>query len=405
MHYEFDHELRITTFRAYSVVLNPSPGFGVCQKVIEGFEPLPELNCSPAVPETQDAIIVEEIGKPVVLRERPVPKPQKGEILVEVTVAALNPYDKHVRDWGLYVAHRMPVVLCNDFAGIVRAIGPDTETPLKIGDHVFGQTNYLKESSDQCGMQEYALLDSYTVAKVPESFRDDDGASLVTNLVTPFWAIFGEHGLNLKFPFPGEDKVDYSDETIVIIGGGSNCGKYAVQSCALAGFSRIVVTADKAKNEAVLKSYGATHVVDRHGTDKEVEARIRNIVGDDLIYALDAVNLNHNLGLSILSRTKKGTLACIVPGMENKLDFEEKAAGYEEKFIQGQSHNQPELGKSFWEALPGWMEEGKIKATGWSVIDGLRAEKVNEALDVYVAGKVPEKQFHVHVRGADMVKP
>ncbi|KAF2848076.1 GroES-like protein [Plenodomus tracheiphilus IPT5] len=357
---------------------------------------------------SQKALMLEAIGQPIVLVERPIPTPEEGQILIKVTVIGLNPYDQRVRDWGLYVEDCLPVVLGNDIAGIVHAIGPNTSTSLQVGDHVFGQTNYLKKDklSDQSGLQEFCILEAYTAAKIPKNLTDDDGASLVCNIVAPFWAIFGSGGLGLPFPFTDSDtSLDYSKETIVIIGAGGNCGKYAVQLCALAGFSRIVVTASKEKNEEELLAYGATHVVDRNGSKEEVEGRIREIVGDDLIYATDAVNVDHTLGLSILSSTKRGTLSCLVPTMAELGDIGEKKAGYEEKFIHGQSHNDPELAKKLWTHLPRWMEEGKIRATGWDVVNGLDADAINAVLDVYrdgkvpfnQYGKVPPKQVHVHL--------
>lgn len=349
---------------------------------------------------TQRALMLEAIGQPIVLRERPIPTPEEGQILIKVTVVGLNPYDQRVRDWGLYVEDCLPVVLGNDIAGIVHTIGPKTTTQFQVGDHVFGQTNYLRRNtlSDQSGLQEYCILDAYTAAKVPNNLTDDDGASLVCNIVAPFWAIFGSDGLGLPFPFPDTDTTfDYSNQTIVIIGAGGNCGKYAVQICALAGFGRIVVTANKEKNEKGLLAYGATHVIDRNGTNKEVEKRIRDIVGDELVYATDAVNVDHTLGVSILSSHKEGTLSCLVPKMAELGEIGEKKGGYKDKFIQGQSHNDPELGKKFWTHLPRWMEAGKIKSTGWDVIHGLDPDAINAVLDGYRDGKVPPKQVHVHL--------
>ena len=162
------------------------------------------------------------------------------------TVApAVNPYDFRVRDWGLYVEGRLPVVLGNDLAGVVDRVGPGVPAngPLKPGTHVFGQTNYLKGSSDQCGLQAYAILDAVACAPVPSSLTDDDGASLLCNLIAPFWAIFGRDGLNLPFPFPGKPcptSIDYAKESLVVVGAGSNCGRYGVQSAALTGFGTVV---------------------------------------------------------------------------------------------------------------------------------------------------------------------
>lgn len=312
----------------------------------------------------------------------------------------MNPYEHRVRDWGLYVEGRLPVVIGNDIAGVVQKLGPGTDSfNLKPGDHVFGQTNYLKGSSDQAGLQEYCLLDAYTVAQVPANLSDDNGASLVCNIVAPFWAIFGADGLALPFPLAEDaatQSFDYTKQSIVIIGAGSNCGKYAVQICALAGFGTIIALADLRKNGAELRQYGATHVIDRHAENQQGETRA--IVGDELIYAFDAVNVDHTLGISMLSNTKKGTLACIVPGKAEQAEkIGKKEKGFEEKFVQGQSHNQPELGARFWRALPGWMAEGRVKATRWDVVKGLDAAKVNEVLDTYRDGKVPPRQVHVHL--------
>lgn len=298
-------------------------------------------------------------------------------------------------------------MLGNDIAGVVEKLGSGVTADLHPGDHVFGQTNYDHASlSDQCGLQEYCLLDVYAVAKVPAGLTDDNGASLVCNIIAPFWAIFGADGLNLPFPFPidnndssttAQKPRDYSQETIVIIGGGSNCGKYAVQSCALAGFGTICATAGPA-NEAELRSYGVTHIIDRHAPD--VAQQIRDTVGNELIYAFDAVNTDHTLGVSVLSASKQGTLACIVPGKPENGDdaVGVKAAGYRDRFTQGKAHAQPELCRRFWTALPEWMAEGKIRATAWDVLEGgLDSGKVNKVLDSYRNGDWPEKQVHVHL--------
>ena len=315
----------------------------------------------------------------------------------KLTYWLVNPYDHRARDWGLFVEGRLPLVLGNDIAGIVDELGPGVDSEkVKTGDHVFGQSNFVKGSSEQCGLQEYALLDAYTTAKIPSNLTDDDGASLPCNLVAAFWAIFGAEGLKLPFPFPGQKSgMDYSKEKIVILGAGSNCGKYGVQICAMAGFGSIVAVADKKKNEETLKSYGATDVIDRHGSD--VEKDIRAVVGDDLVYAFDAFNLDHTLGASILSSTKKGTVACLIPGKADESKIGEKKAGYADIFVSGKSHGQPELATVFWNNLSGWMHEGKIKATGWEVLKGLDADKVNKVLDDYRDNNWPPKQVHVHV--------
>ncbi|MCJ1402735.1 hypothetical protein MMC11_005956 [Xylographa trunciseda] len=351
---------------------------------------------------TQKAIVLEQIGAPLTLGERPIPTPGEGEVLIKVTVCGLNPYEHYARDWGLYVdKSRIPVVLGNDIAGVVEQLGPNADHGLQVGDHVFGQSNYLKNTNDQAGLQEHCLLDAYTTNKVPAGFTDDHGASLCCNIIAPFWSIFGAHGLALPFPFPPSPHhhdprpaPDYSTDAILIVGAGGNCGKNAVQLCALAGFGTIVATADGAK-AAEIRRYGATHVVDRHAAD--AEQQIRAVVGDELVFAFDAVNLDHALGVACLSDSKRGTLACILPGEVEAALFAHKTAGFEERFTQGQIHNQPALAAEFAHWLPVWLEQGKIRAVPWEVLEGLDPGKVNAVLDGYREGKAPPKQVHVHV--------
>ena len=193
-----------------------------------------------------------------------------------------------------------------------------------------------------------------------------------------------------------KDSFDFSKQDILIIGAGGNDGKYGVQSCALAGFGTIIATANKSKNGAELRSHGATHVIDRHAPD--AEQQIRAVVDDNLMYAFDAVNLDQTLRVGVLSNTKKGTLATIVPGKIERPDkIGEQQAGYDDKFVHGQSPNQPALGAKLWNWLPIWMKERQIKATKWQVVEGLDVSQINEALDSGRQFRQPETRFHLHL--------
>lgn len=48
---------------------------------------------------TMNALVVEAIGKPVVLRQRPIPSPAEGEILVKVTVVGCGHSSRAVPTW------------------------------------------------------------------------------------------------------------------------------------------------------------------------------------------------------------------------------------------------------------------------------------------------------------------
>ena len=37
-HYEYDDNYLMTTFRSFSEVLNPDPGYGICKEILPGYE-------------------------------------------------------------------------------------------------------------------------------------------------------------------------------------------------------------------------------------------------------------------------------------------------------------------------------------------------------------------------------
>ena len=202
-------------------------------------------------------------------------------------------------------------------------------------------------------------------------------------------ALFHSTGLGFPPPWTSEGQAfDYASKTLLIIGGASNCGRFGIQLAKLAGFERIVTVAAK-RNEGELKALGATHVVDRHLDD--VIGSIRDIVGDDLVLALDAVNAGPNqfTGVAALSNSKKGRMMILLPP-EEEFSAENvgiKSAGYERKLVFGASFAHPDVGVDFWQTLPSWIRKGIVTPVKFEVLEGLDAARVNEALDRYRDGK------------------
>lgn len=174
-------------------------------------------------------------------------------------------------------------ILADDIAGTVSAVGPDV-TKFKSGDRIFGQSN-LGRGPDAAGLQQYCVLDSKVSAHIPNSISFEETATIPVNTIASFIGIFHETGLGIGFPEikPNDPK----SQKIVVIGGESSCGQYAIEFAKLAGFGEIITVASLA-NENKLRELGASYVVDRHGPD--VVARVCNVVGDDLIYAIDPIS-------------------------------------------------------------------------------------------------------------------
>lgn len=349
--------------------------------------------------QTHKAFVVSEIGKQLsLIHDRPTPKPGPDQVLLRVLVSGPNPHDQKARDRGLFIADHLPAVLNQDVVGEVIALGSNVNK-YAIGDHIVSHAGFDGKYT-QSGLQEYAIADAAFSAKIPEGSTDDDGATLPTNVIAPLFALFADDTLGIPAPWTGEAKsFDYKGTTLLVIGGGSNCGRFGVQLAAIAGIGQIVVVGG---DEAELKSYGATDVIDRHGTTEELVKRIRDVVGDDLIYAYDAVNqpAGQLVGINALSTSKKGKIARLVRGGEalDESKVNKKSDAYEVKNVFGSSQVKPDIAEPFWERVPQYLKEGKLKAPKYEAVDlkDWNVTKVNDLLDAYRDDKrVTKTHFHL----------
>ncbi|KAH8692042.1 putative alcohol dehydrogenase [Talaromyces proteolyticus] len=356
---------------------------------------------------TQKALIVSELGKPVTLvSDWPIPEPGTDQVQVKVTVAGLNPHDEKSRDWGLFILRDLspvtkdfpddadlPSVLTNDVVGRITKLGPGV-TDLEVGDRIVYQPSFAP-GSKQNGLQEYAIAELGALAKIPDSITDDEAATLPTNIIPPLVALFDT--LQIPAPWlPAAKDFDYANTTILVVGGGSNCGQFGVQLAKLANVGRIIVVGG---DQTKLKSFGATHVIDRHAGYDTILAKIRDIVGDDLVYAYDAISPPDGqlLALNALSSSKKGALARLIPlGKVDESKVLGKGAGFDVRDVFGSSQAHPKLAAEFWSRVPYYLETGQIKPQDYVVKKGLSADSVNEVLDAYKEGKRVTKT-HIHL--------
>lgn len=351
----------------------------------------------PAAMPTQRALVVSEVGGRVhATSDWPIPQPGHKQVQIRVTVAGLNPHDQKSRDIGLFIKDNLPAVLANDVAGVVTVVGPGA-TKFKVGDRIVSQSNLGVYA--QNGLQQYAIADEDFASKIPEGFSDHDAATLPTNAVAVIVGLFDQSGLGISAPWSSAaEAFDHAGTTLLILGGGSNCGRFGVQFAKLAGIEKIVVIGG---SEDELKKYGATHVLDRHGGDAAVLERVRSVVGDDLVYVLDVINTpsEQHLALSALSSSKKGKLARLrasVGAIDESKIVGEKKAGYDLRNVLGGSHLKAETAKPFWDRVAGYLRDGSLVPLKYEVIDGLDEDKVNALLDRYRDGdRVVQTHFRV----------
>ena len=133
----------------------------------------------------------------------------------------------------------------------------------------------------------------------------------------------------------------------------------AIQVARLAGFSPIIATASL-RNEDLLKSYGATHVIDRTLKGPELIARAQEIAGKPIQIIYDAISLpdTQNVAYDVLS--SGGTLFSSLPPTidQSKIVPDKKAV-----FISGQV-DYPEyatIDTEFFAIFGEYLKSGEIK--------------------------------------------
>ena len=95
------------------------------------------------------------------------------------------------------------------------------------------------------------------------------------------------------------------------------------------------------------------------------------------------------IGLVALSNSKKGCLITLNPVNEEQPDpsfVGEKKAGYDRRLTFGFSKLYPGVSTVFWERIPGWIRDGKLRPLKFRAIKGLDVGEINRALDDYRAG-------------------
>ena len=297
----------------------------------------------------------------------------------------------------MFIGHNLPSPIGIDLVGEVVAFGRDV-TKYRVGDTAFALGNPM--SADNTGTQEYCVVPAWQSAPLPKGVSPDETATFPLNAMTMVFALFHETGLNLRSPF-GADRqyCDYSNESILIIGGGSATGKFGIQLARLAKFKNIIAMASKT-SESQLKDIGATAIIDRTLNETDIETQIREIVGDNLVYAIDCVGRGigeQTLGAKALSDHKKGTLVTLVKiGTVDDSRVGPKAAGYVKHQIICHTAMYPEITKEFWSALPGLIEEGALKPATFQVVNNLDVESVDGFLDSWTAG-LGQVKPHIHI--------
>ncbi|ROW16353.1 hypothetical protein VPNG_02743 [Cytospora leucostoma] len=318
-----------------------------------------------------------------VVEQRATPEPGPNEVLIEVKAVALNPVDYSQRDIGMPPVPVYPAVLGSDAAGFVVKVGSDVTTAPAPGSRViaFATSFYQDGSPDHGAFQEYALAQSEGVIALPDAFSFEQGAVFPLAFLTALTA-WTTISIPLDTKYTPQDR-----QAVLIWGGASSVGTFAVQSAKTLGFT-VYATASP-KHHDYLKKLGADAVFDYKSRD--VVSQIVAAAKEDgvkLHTAHCVVDGALQLTLDVLKETKGDAVAKVAHSpilpldhptldkTEIKFNWPPVDAAARDKHIQQVFHG--------W--LQGGLKSGSVIPSPAIQVEGGGLEGLNTALDKLKAG-------------------
>jgi len=338
-----------------------------------------------SVPTQQKAFILEAKQGDWHVAVVAVPEPGPGEILVKIESTALNPAEWKIRDFGILLTE-FPAILGVEAAGTVAVVG-DGVTQFSVGDRVVYQGFFQNRLATH---QEYGVAPAKFAAKIPKDITFDQAATVPIGLSTAALALFG--GTGYAAPFEDADLGKHSDEPIFIVGGSSTVGQFAIQLAKLSGFSPIITTASP-HNIDLLKSFGATHVIDRNLDDAAIVAEVKKINSKAINLIFDTISDPTTQSLSYEVLASGGQLVLTQGAIdESKLTQDKKILNVS-GLVQIPPNN--EFGAKLFSHLTNWLESKAIQPTAVEPASGLNS--IPEYLERLKLGKISAKKVVVHV--------
>lgn len=284
---------------------------------------------------------------------RPVPEPQPGEMLIQVSAVGVTPTERswypttHKADGAV----RSKAIPGHEFAGTVTKLGAGV-TGYMVGDAVFGLNDWFAEGATA----EFCITKPANLSMKPSSLSDSEAASVPISVLTAW------QGLHLRARLQ-------KGERVLIHGGAGAVGLFAVQLARSLG-AYVIATSSKANIEFV-KQLGANEVIDYR------ESRFEEAGSVDVVFdTVGGETLERSWGLL----KPGGRLVTIAADAESNTDPRVKSAF----FIMEQNGEQlTTLGKLF--------SSGELRAF-------VKAELPMEEADLAYRGAVARRPGKVVLR-------
>jgi succinate semialdehyde reductase (NADPH) len=255
------------------------------------------------------AAVLPEVGRPLQLEQIPVPRPRRGELLVEVAACGVCHTDLHVIKGE--VAFPVPAVMGHEISGTVAALGESVEG-LEVGARVVGtfvlpcgeceacrrgrddlcgpffalnrlrgtlfdgETRLFREDGTPLamysmgGLAEYAVVPATAVFPIGESQPLEESAIIGCAALTAFGAV--RHAASVRV----------GERVVVVATGG--VGSIVVQLARAVGAAQVVAVDVGDEKLAAARQLGATDTVDAGAGDPVEEVLELTGGGGDAVF-------------------------------------------------------------------------------------------------------------------------
>jgi NADPH:quinone reductase-like Zn-dependent oxidoreductase len=189
------------------------------------------------------AVVLDEFGGPLDLREVDTPAAGAGQVLVRVEASGVNPLDTKIRAGRAgHAQSRLPAVLGVDLAGVVEKVGPGAEG-FAPGDEVYGLTGGVGEL--QGSLAEYAAVDARLLAPKPAVLSMRQAAALPLAVITAWEGLVDRAGVR-------------GGQKVLVQGGAGGVGHIVVQLARSRGAQ--VYATGSAKSLDTIRALDATPI-------------------------------------------------------------------------------------------------------------------------------------------------
>lgn len=209
------------------------------------------------------AVYIDAYGGPEEIKfgEMDDPKPAKGEVLIRVAAASVNPVDWKIREGRLklFSGRNFPMILGTEVAGTVEEVGEGVMS-LAPGNRVFAGLSHKGG-----GYAELVCANQGKVIRIPEALHFGEASTLAVAGLTPMQAFTLHYHVK-----PGDE--------VLVNGGSGGVGTYAIQIAKILG-ARVTAVCS-ARNAALVKQLGADEVIDYNTEDFRDRRDAFNVILD-----------------------------------------------------------------------------------------------------------------------------